>query len=116
MKINPVLTFITFAISALAGYGFFIWNDAENYQLLLAIGASITIFLYLGGLVAVSSDRYGTTGNIRALSVVFLVLSIISNIIFSFVTLAKPTAYIIINGILLLIFMLIAYAVSRALK
>jgi hypothetical protein len=116
MKINVVFCFIALAIGTLAGYGFYSWNDPEPYQLLVAIGGGLTIFLALGGCIAVSSDGYGAVGNIRALSAVFLILTIISNIIFSLITMATPAAYIIVNGILLLMFVLIAYAVGRALK
>lgn len=116
MKINAVLLLIALAISSLAGYGFFAWNIAEPYQTLLAIGGGLTIFLPLCGLFVLSSDGRGTVGNIRALSGVFLVLEIIGNIIFSAVNMSSATTYIIVNGILVLIYILIAYTVSKALK
>ncbi|MDR1468371.1 MAG: hypothetical protein LBT00_03665 [Spirochaetaceae bacterium] len=116
MKINPVLLVITLALSALAGYGFFAWNGGEPYQLLIALGGSLTVFLPLGGLLALSSEERRIAGNIRALSTVFLMLEIISNIIFSIVNLATPTGYIITNGILVLAYILIGYAVIRAFK
>lgn len=116
MKINPVLAFIALAISALVGYGLYSWNGGEPYRLLLAIGGGLTIFLPLGGLLALSSDERGTVGNIRALSSVFLVVEIIANIVFSIVKMTKPAAYIITNGILVLVYILIGYAVNRALK
>ena len=116
MRINVIFAIIALALSALAGYGFFQWNSAEPYQLLIAIGGGLTIFLPLGGLLALASDGHGTVGNIRAVSVVFLLLEIIVNIIFSVVKMTAPTAYIIVNGILVLVYILIGYAVSRALK
>jgi len=116
MKINPIFALIAFGISTLAGYGFFAWNGGEPYQLLVAIGGGLTIFLPLAGLLALSSDGHGPVGNIRALSVVFLVVEIIANIIFSAVNMVTPTAYIITNGILVLVYILVGYAVSRALK
>jgi hypothetical protein len=116
MKINVVFALIAFAIGALAGYGFYAWNGAEQYQLLVAIGGGLTIFLYFGGLVALSSDGHGTVGNIRVLSSVFLLITVISHSVFSFVNMQTPTAYILINGILLLLFVLISYAVMRALR
>lgn len=116
MKINPVFTIIAFAMSALAGYGFYSWNSGEPYQLLLAIGGCFTIFLPLVGLLALSSDRRGIVGNLRALSSVFLLVEIITNIIFSIVKMSRPTAYLIVNGIFILVYILIGYATSRALK
>jgi len=116
MKINSVFTIIAFAISALAGYGLYSWNGGEPYQLLVSIGGGFTIFLPLVGLLALSSDRRGIVGNIRALSSVFLLVEIITNIIFSIVKMSRPTAYIIVNGIFVLVYILISYAASRALK
>jgi len=116
MKINPVFALIAFAISALAGYGFFTWNGGEPYQVLITIGGGLTIFLPLAGLLALTSDGHGSVGNIRALSVVFLFVEIIVNIVFSIVDMRTPTAYIIVNGILVLVYILIGYAVIRALK
>ncbi|MDR0601787.1 MAG: hypothetical protein LBG42_05340 [Treponema sp.] len=116
MKINPVLAIIALAISALAAYGFFAWNSGEPYQLLLAGGGGLTIFLPLSGLLAFHPGGRGTAGNIRALSVVFLLPEIIINVIFSAINVTGPTVYIIVNGILMLIYILIAYAISRALK
>ena len=116
MKINPVFTIIALAISALAGYGFYSWNVGEPYQLLVATGGCFTIFLPLVGLLALSSDRRGIVGNIRALSSVFLLLEIITNIIFNMVKMSRPTAYVIVNGIFVLVYILIGYAASRVLK
>ncbi|MDR0557165.1 MAG: hypothetical protein LBG43_04770 [Treponema sp.] len=75
-----------------------------------------TIFLPLCGSLALSSGERGAQGDIRALPLVFFALEIISNVLFSFGSMAKPAAYIIANGILALVYILIAYAVSRALK
>jgi len=116
MKINFVFALIAFAISALAGYGFFAWNGGELYQILIAIGGGLTIFFPLAGLIALTSAGHGPVGNIRALSVVFLLVEIITNIIFSKMDMGGPAAYIIVNGILMLVYILIGYAVSRALK
>lgn len=116
MRINPALLIITLAISGLAGYGFFAWNSGAPYRLLTAIGGGVTVFLPLGGLLALSSNGWGTAGNIRTLSAVFLVLEIISNIIFGVVNMSTPAAYIITNGILVLVYILIGYAVISSLK
>ena len=117
MKINLFFLLITFAISSLAGYGFFSWNSGDAFQLLIAIGVGIMVFMTTGGIIAIqSAGGKGSVGNIRALSIVFLIIFLISNVIFSFITLITPTAYIVINGILILVYILIAYAISRALR
>jgi len=114
MKINLVPALIAFAIAALAGYGFFAWNGNETYQLLVAVGAGLFIFITMGGAIAISQGGRGTVGNIRVLSIVFLILAIISNILFSIFALSTPTSYIIVNGILFLLYILITYTVNRA--
>jgi len=117
MKVNPVFILISLAIAALAGYGFFSWNSGEAYQILIVIGAGIIIFVTLSGIIAIqSTDARGSLGNIRALSIVFFLIGVISNIIFSIISINAPAAYIVINGIIFLVYILIAYAISRALK
>jgi hypothetical protein len=117
MKINPVFLLISLAIAALAGYGFFSLKSGETFQLLITIGVGLTVFITISGIIAIqSTGGRGGVGNIRAFSIVFLIIFIVSNAIFSSITLITPTAYIVINGILFLIYILIVYAINRALK
>lgn len=117
MKVNMVFLLISLAIAALAGYGFFSWNSGDPFQLLITIGTGIMVFITLSGIIALQTiSEKGSVGNIRALSVVFLIIFIISNIIFSIISLITPSSYIVINGILLLVYILIAYAINRALR
>lgn len=117
MKVNPVLLLISLAIACLSGYGFFAANAGKDFQLLVTIGAGFLIFTTICGIIALkSAGGRGIVGNIRALSIVFTVVFIISNSIFSFIKLSSPTAYIITNGILFLVYILIAYSIIRALS
>ena len=117
MKVNPFFLLISFAVASLAGYGFFAANSGKTYQLLLTIGAGFLIFITFSGMVAIqSAGGRGSVSNIRVLSMVFFVISIIINIIFSFITLGSPASYIITNGILFLIYILIVYSIIRALE
>jgi len=116
MKINPVLLGIALAIAALSGYGFFAANSGKEYQLVLSIGAGLVLFITLSGVLAVSSkDGSGSTTNIRVLSGVFFFAILIEQLIFCFVPFRLPP-YIILTGILILIYVLIAYAIRRALQ
>jgi len=116
MKINVVFLFISLAIASLVGYGFYSWNSEETFQLLIAISTGIMVFITISGIIAIqTAGGKGSVGNIRALSIVFFIIFIISNIIFSSITLISPTSYIVINGILFLVYILIAYAINRAL-
>lgn len=115
MKINLVFAGIALAIAALAGYGFYSWNGGESYQWLISIGAGIMLFLTLGGSIAATLKNRGTA-NIRVLSVIFFIAAIISNIIFSFIPQINSASYIIANGILLLLYILITYSIYRSLS
>ena len=117
MKINPIFLLISFAIAALVGYGFYAWNSGLTFGLLITICSGIMIFITLSGIIAIqTAGGRGSVGNIRALSIVFLIIALISNVIFSLMKLNTPTTYIVTNGIIFLIYILIAYAISRALK
>ena len=64
------------------------------------------------GMMAVSTKgRAG--GNIKALSSIFFVVFLISNLVFTFTTI-KLAPYIIINGILLLIFAVSIYGLIKS--
>ena len=117
MKINIVMLLIALAIAALAAYGFYTWNKEDNFQLLLTIGSGVMLFITFSGIIAVkAAGGRGGVGNIRVLSIIFLIASIISNIIFSFINLSSPAAYIITNGIIILIYILIGYTVFKAIQ
>ena len=59
--------------------------------------------LSLIGIMAVSTKRRAGGINIKALSSIFFVFFLISNLVFTFTTI-KLAPYIIINGLLLLIY------------
>jgi hypothetical protein len=115
MKVNIVTLIIALAISALAGYGFYAANASEEYPLVIAIGSGIVLFITLAGTIAVGAkEGRGSTTNIRVLSGIFFVVLLIEQIIFSFVPF-RIAPYSIVTGILLLVYMLIAYAIGKAL-
>jgi hypothetical protein len=116
MKINPVMTLIALALAALAAYGFYAANSGEQSQWLITIGSGVMIFINLGGSLAVSGETRGLAGNIRVASLVFLVIGLVSQLIFSLVSNPGTAPYIIVNGIIVLLFILTGYSVSRALK
>lgn len=106
MKINYFLLFIAFAISALIGYGF--WAGTEN--LYLVIGSTFLSFVTLSGILAVSFGR--GSGNLKALSVCFFTFSLIEHLIFAFVGFSQAP-YIIITGILVLVYLMIFYLIAK---
>jgi hypothetical protein len=115
MKINPVMLIVSLSISALIAFGFYTANQGEVYLWLITIGSAFLCFFSLSGSLAVSFDVRGGTGNYKIVSVLFFVIMLISNIIFSFLNFTLAS-YIIINGILFLLYIAIEYGIIKALK
>jgi len=114
MKLNGFLILISAAIAGLIAFGIFIANAGDTYRVLVTIGAALSMFATLGGMMAVSSPHGGTM-NLRVVSGLFFAILLITHIVFSFVSIRLPP-YVIITGILLLVYMLICYSIMRALK
>jgi len=114
MKINWFLALIALAIAGLIAFGFYSGNSNESYQLLITIGSGLSFLLTLCGLLALSS-AHGGTANIKVTSVLFFIGLLIEHIIFSFAG-VRPAPYIIVTGILILVYVLVCYAITRALK
>lgn len=113
MKCNIFLTVASVLIAALIGYGFYAANSSESFVWLLCSGAGITSVLTLTGIFGISTK--GRTGgiNITALSSIFFVLFLICNLVFAF-TAVKLAPYVIINGILLLIYAIGIYGIVKS--
>jgi hypothetical protein len=112
MKINFVTTIIALAISLLLAYGFYSFSDSDN-KLLFCVGSFVFIAATLIMTIGVSLELPRTTANVRVVSGIFFTIALASNITFLFIKFSIP-GYIITNGILLLIFLLLAYSVNRA--
>ena len=91
MKINWILVLISLGISAFAGYGFF----SGTGNILLTVGSGVFLFATFSG--------------------IFLVLVLVEHLIFVFSGF-RQTAYIVITGILFLLYLLIFYGIIKALK
>lgn len=113
MKGNIFLIIIAILVSALGGYGFYAANSAEIFVLLLSIGSALCFAITLIGLLGIKTEAKSGGTNIKVLSAIFFVLFLISNLIFSF-TAIKIAPYIIINGILLLIYLVCVYGIVKS--
>ncbi len=112
MKANVFLTVVSVLISALAGYGFFAANSGEDFRLLLSLGSGLCLAITLAGTLGIKlEDRAGNT-NFKLVSVIFFVLLLVSNLIFA-ATSVKVAPYIIVCGILLLLYAVIEYGIIR---
>lgn len=113
MKFNFLLVFIALAISALLSYGFYTANSNEIFYLLITVGSGISLFLTLSGVLGIKSKVNGFTANIKVVSGIFFVLFLVSNIIFTFTKIAIAP-YIIVNGVLVLIYILLLYLIIKS--
>lgn len=112
MKINILQTIIAIAVSLLAAYGLYNFHHGEN-KILLSVGGFVFLATTLTFTIGTSFEQSRTTTNIRVVSGIFFALALISNLVFTFIKFSIPS-YIITNGLLLLVFILIAYSINKA--
>lgn len=112
MKINFVQTIIAIAVSALIAYGLYSFHNGEN-KILLSAGSFVFLSVSLILSIGVNFEQSRTSTNIRVLSGIFFAIALISNLIFNFLSFSEAT-YIITNGILFLIYILIVYSINSA--
>lgn len=112
MKINFVQTIIAIAVSLLIAYGLYSFHDSEN-KILLSTGSFVFLATTLVMTIGARFELPRTTTNIRVVSGFFFATALISGLIFTFVNFSVPS-YVIINGILFLVFILIVYSINRA--
>lgn len=112
MKLNFVQTIIAIAVSLLIAYGLYSFHRSEN-KILLSAGSFVFLATALIMTIGASFEHPRTTTNIRVVSGIFFTIALISNLIFTFINFPVPS-YIIINGILLLVFILIVYSINKA--
>ena len=113
MKVKVVPTIIAAAISALLAYALFVICRTDGLELLIAIGGFLCFFLTLATGTALRFEQHSTSVNTIMLGWLFFVIILVSHGIFAFVQFNAP-AYIITNGIILLAFIGITYAIAKA--
>ena len=112
MKINTVKAIIALCISGLISYGFYSFHKTDN-KLLLSLGSFLFLSLTLTFTLSISFSLSRTTTMIRTVSGIFFAIGFVSNLLFSFFNFSTPI-YVIINGIIIMAYALIAYSISRA--
>ena len=113
MKVKFVPTLIAAGISALVAYALYSVCKLEDAKMILAIGGFVCLFFPLATCLGVRFEQGRTSANTAVLGGVFFFILLVSHFIFAFTVFRTP-AYLIINGIILLIFILVAYAVAKA--
>ena len=111
MKIDFVKSIISIAISGLIAYGFYVFHNQENKDI-LALGSFVFLSVTLLFTLGIRFNLSRTSSLIKTVSILFFTVALISNLIFHFVNF-KNESYIIVNGILLLAYVLIIYSISK---
>ena len=112
MKIDFIKTIIAIGISALLAYACYEICDFEKVRTIITAGAFITIFIPCQLSIGMTSDKERGGIMIKTLSWIILFIEVVANLVFSFFDFSIPV-YIILNGILLLIYALIANSIYR---
>ena len=113
MKVNLVNSLIAAAFAGLLAYGCYALCDHSGVQLLVTI-ASFVQFAVLGlGTMAVSLSEGRSTVMFRILSGIFFGIAVISNLTFACFDFNVPL-YVILNGVVLLVYLLSALGIARA--
>jgi hypothetical protein len=111
MKINPVTTAIAVGISALLAYGFYSFNYNTQHAL-LGIGSFISFTITLFFVLGARFDFYTKNINMRSVSAMFFGIFFTSHVLFSFLKFTQGV-YIVVHGVVLLLYFLIIYYMAR---
>ena len=114
MKINIIPTLITLVIAVLLAYLFYTLSDAEDHMLkALAISGFISTCICLECGIGLSFNDAHHTANSFAISLVFFVVFIAEHCCFA--AWGTNSAWVIITtGLLLMLYLLIIYGISKA--
>jgi hypothetical protein len=113
MKINFIYFLIALAISGLIAFGFYSFYEGDNKILLVTsslIFLSLTLMLSLAVTI---KDRTRVTVLVRTVSGIMFFVGLITNLIFSFFEFNKDW-YIIIIGLILIIYSLVVYSLLKS--
>ena len=112
MKIDFVKSLIAIAISALLAYACYEICDYEQVKWVITIGAFVTLVSPMLFAMGISAKEERGAIMLKALSYVFLTCEIISNGVFVFLDFSIPV-YVIVNGVLLLLYLLLYNSVYK---
>lgn len=116
MKLNVIPCIIAMAVCAFIVFGMYTWCRMEEMRLLVTIVSSISLLLTLGTTLAVDFPSSRTSINIKVTSGIFTGVILTTNIVFCCLSSFSQTLYIILNGFLLLGWLLIVYGIAIANK
>ncbi len=108
-KIDITNTAIAFGLSLLIAYGFYS-IESSSHRLLISAGEFVFSACALVLLLAVDFDLPRTKVNVKILSLIFFILSFLISVLFSIMNFST-TVYVVLNGIVCLLFVLITKSI-----
>lgn len=111
MKLSVIYTIFSVALSALLGYGSYSLCDSDN-RLLIAIGTFVMLAVISIVNFALKLPEGRTVVMLRIVAGIFLTIALVSSLIFSLITSGNAT-YIITNGFIMLVFLMIIVGIAR---
>lgn len=112
MKIDYVKSLIALAISALLAYACYEICNYESVKWVITGGCFLTVAIPTLLAIGISSNKEKSSLSLKMLSWIVIFIEIASNFIFVFFEFSIPV-YIIINGLLLLIYALIYHSIYK---
>ena len=112
MKLDVVNSLIAIAISALMAYACYEICVYDRVRLVVTIGAFLTLGITSVFSLGITLEQVRSSTMLKALAWVIRIVEIITNGIFVFFDFSVPV-YVIINGLILLIFALIYNSIYR---
>ena len=112
MKVDFVKSLIALVISTLLAYACYEICDYEQVKWVITMGAFVTIGVPMMLALGISSQQDHSSIMFKTLSVCVLFLEITSNGVFLFFDFSIPI-YVIINGLILLMFVLVYNSIYR---
>ena len=113
MKTNNVLTLIILVLSSLLGYWVYSVAEADTHATLAGVLSTLCLAIPLILGFCVSYKTSASLINIRILSCALFLLMLIIHFYYANTGISMPY-YVIINGILICIYVLIVYAVFKS--
>ena len=112
MKINPFLSFLALLLAALIAYALYYYCKSEELVWALTIGGGICIFLPWAATLGVSLEDKRLNVNFKVFSAIFALIITGVQLFFAFHAPAMPK-YLLWSGILLILWLSIAYAFAH---
>jgi hypothetical protein len=112
MKVNKFPLILAFLLASIIAY-FFSTYHSNDSVLVIGIGAFLVLFITAASAMSISFDFQRTTTLTKTVSALFFVFFLVSQIVFTHTAFNFPT-YILVNGCLLILFLLVIFSIVKS--